>query len=130
MGASRKLSISFSLKPVPHSLWYGIFQSGTLRSVPFVPTKRRKCVKHYLKDNKVHGKVIEVGKPLPEPEPPVEWSGCVEIRKSAKSGTVRYALKFAYEKGDNRIGELVRGCLADLAEKLPGKIPEGHEGSR
>ena len=44
------------------------------------------------------GKVIEVGKPLPEPEP-VEWSGCVEIRKSAKSGTVRYMLKFAYEKG-------------------------------
>ena len=45
----------------------------------------------------------------------------MEIRKSAKSVT----LKFAYEKGHNRIGELVRGCLADVAEQLPGKILKG-----
>jgi hypothetical protein len=71
------------------------------------------------------GQAIEVGKPLPENEPLV-WSGCVEVRKCVKDGTVSYALNYSYEKGDKRIGDLVRGCLydirfSDIADQLPVK---------
>jgi hypothetical protein len=59
------------------------------------------------------GQTIEVGKPLPENEP-VVWSGCVEVRKCANNGTVSYTPNIDYEKGDKRIGDLVRGCLSDI----------------
>lgn len=65
------------------------------------------------------GQVIQPGKPLPNvSENERVWSGCIEIRKTLQNGAVSYSVRFLYERGDNRIDELVRKCLGDFTSQL------------
>lgn len=69
--------------------------------------------------------VLPPGEPLPDrSENECVWSGCVEIRKSLRNGTVSYTTEFRYERGDNRITELVHKRLSELAMQLPEQFPK------
>lgn len=69
------------------------------------------------------GQVLHPGEPLPDPaENKFVWSGYVEIRKNAKTGTVSYTAKLAYEKGDDRVKELFGEHVKEFVKHLPDRL--------
>lgn len=71
------------------------------------------------------GQVLPPGEPLPDlKENEYVWSGCVEIRRHAKNGSVRYTANLTYEKGNNNVRERFRQHVDEFVKQLPDQLPE------
>lgn len=69
------------------------------------------------------GKVIPVTGPWSNrAENELVWSGCVEIRRHAKAGSVSYTARLTFENGDGEVERLFREHLTEFVERLPDRL--------